>query len=73
MKIKMKCKKFTFLQEKGANYWSSKIILKPKMKNLLGNTVENVPKFSTKKWIEVHDQSDSSYNTCKQIRFKTLI
>ena len=55
MKIKMKCKKFTFLQEKGANYWSSKIILKPKMKNLLGNTVENVPKFSTKKWIEVHD------------------
>ena len=43
------------LRKKGANCWSPKIISKPKMKNLLGSTVENVPKFSTKKWIEVHD------------------
>ena len=30
-----------------------------------------MPRFITKKWIEVHDQSGKSYYTNKQIRFKT--
>ena len=40
--------------------------------NLLGNnTSDKVPRFITKIWIEVHDQSGQTYNTNKQIRFKT--
>ena len=42
-----------------------------KITNLLGNTPDNVPKFITKKRIEVNDQSGETYNTNKQIRFKT--
>ena len=38
--------------------------------NLLDNTSDKVPRFITKKWIEVHDQSGETYNT-KQVRFKT--
>ena len=41
-----------------------------KITNLLGNTSDKVPRFVTKKWIEVHDQSGEKYNTNKQIRFK---
>ena len=44
-----------------------------KTTNLLGNTSDKVPNFITKKWIEVHDQSGETYNTNKQIRFKTSI
>ena len=36
-------------------------------------TFDNVPRFITKKWIEVHDQSGSAedrYKPSKQIRFK---
>ena len=44
-----------------------------KITNLLGNTSDKVPRFITKKWIEVHDQSGETYNTNKQIRFKTSI
>ena len=39
--------------------------------NLLGNTSDQVPRFITKKWIEVYDQSGETYNSNKQIRFKT--
>ena len=39
--------------------------------NLLGNISDNLPRFITKKWIEVHDQSGETCNTKKQIRFKT--
>ena len=42
--------------------------------NLLGNIPDKVPRFSTKKWIEVHDRSgtaENRYNPIKQIRFKT--
>ena len=39
--------------------------------NLLSTTFDNIPRFITKKWIEVHDQSGESYNINKQIRFKT--
>ena len=45
-----------------------------KITKLLGSTSNNVPRFITKKWIEVHDHSDTSenrYNPNKQIRFKT--
>ena len=42
-----------------------------KTANLLGNIPDKVPRFITKKWIEVHDQSGETYNTSKHIRFKT--
>ena len=42
-----------------------------KITNLFGNIPDKVPRFITKKWIEVHDQSGEIYNTNKQIRFKT--
>ena len=42
-----------------------------KITNLLGNTSDKVPRFITKKWIEVHHQSRKTYNTSKEIRFKT--
>ena len=42
-----------------------------KISNLLDTSSDNVPRFITKKWIEVHDQSGEIYNTNKQIRFKT--
>ena len=45
-----------------------------KITNLLGTTIDEVPRFITKKWVEVHDQSGSAedrYKPSKQIRFKT--
>ena len=42
--------------------------------NLLGTTLDEVPRFITKKWAEVYDQSgsaDDRYKPSKQIRFKT--
>ena len=42
-----------------------------RIKNLLGNIPDEAPRFIIKKWIEVHDQSGETYNTNKQIRFKT--
>ena len=42
-----------------------------KITNLLGNIPDKVPRFITKKLIEVHDHSGEIYNTNKQIRFKT--
>ena len=42
-----------------------------KIKNLLDTISDNVPRFITKKWIEVHDQSgntDNRYKPSKQIR-----
>ena len=32
---------------------------------------KNLPKFVTKKWIEVYDQSGANYNAKKNIRIKT--
>ena len=32
--------------------------------NLLDTTSDNVPRFITKKWIEVHDSSMSQSNVC---------
>ena len=42
-----------------------------KITNLLGSTSDKVPRFITIKWIEFYDQSRGTYNTNKQIRFKT--
>ena len=43
----------------------------PKITKLLDRIPDKVPRSITKKWIEVHDQSGKTYNTNKQIRFKT--
>ena len=44
-----------------------------KIKNFLDKTSynKNFSKFVTKKWIEVHDQSEGNYNLNKEIRIKT--
>ena len=42
-----------------------------KITNLLGCTSDKIPRFITKKWIEVYDQPGGTYNINKQIRFKT--
>ena len=47
-----------------------------KITNLLGTTTDETPRFTTKKWEEVHDQSgraDDRYKPKQQIRFKTSI
>ena len=36
-----------------------------KIKNSLGKTPNEVPRFITKKWIEVHDQSSNAEDRCK--------
>ena len=44
-----------------------------KITNLLGTMLDEVPRFITKKWVKVHDQSgsaDDRYKPSKQIRFK---
>ena len=45
-----------------------------KVTNFLDTASGNVPRFITKKWVKVHDQSgsaDDRYKPSKQIRFKT--
>ena len=42
-----------------------------KIINSLGPAHDKVPRFVTKKWIEVQSQSGNTYNTSKSIRFKT--
>ena len=42
-----------------------------KITNLLGNIPHKVPRFITKKWIEVDDQSRKAYNSNKSIRYTT--
>ena len=45
-----------------------------KITNFLGTTIDEVPRFITKKWVQFHDQSgsaDDRYKPNKQIRFKT--
>ena len=45
-----------------------------KITNLLDTTSDNVPRFITKKWVEVHDQSGNAedrYKPSKQTKFKT--
>ena len=44
-----------------------------KITNFLDINSDNkdLPKFVTKKWIEVYDQSEGNYNDNKEIRIKT--
>ena len=45
-----------------------------KTTNLLGTTIDEIPRFITKKWVKLYDQSgsaDDRYKPNKQIRFKT--
>ena len=44
-----------------------------KIVNLLGTTSDDkdLPRFVTKKWIEVYDQSEKNYSINKEIRIKT--
>ena len=35
------------------------------------NSDKNLPRFVTKKWIEVYDQTGGNYNVNKEIRIKT--
>ena len=37
------------------------------------NSDENLPRFITKKWVEVYDQSGGNYNVNKEIRIKALM
>ena len=34
---------------------------------------KNLPRFVTKKWIEVYDQSEGNYNVNKEIRIETSV
>ena len=48
----------------------------PKITNLFGTTIGEIPRFVTKKWVEVHDQSgsaDDRQKPSKEIRFKTSV
>ena len=42
-----------------------------KIIKLLGSTLDKVPRFITKKWIKVYDQSGETCSTNRKIRFKT--
>ena len=44
-----------------------------KITSFLDTTPDNkdLPRFVTKKWIEVYDQSEKNYNPNKEIRIKT--
>ena len=44
-----------------------------KIENLLDTTSDDkdLPRFVTKKWIEVHDQSERNYSVNKNITIKT--
>ena len=43
-----------------------------KLLNLVCTTDnKDLPKFATKKWIEVYDQLEKNYNVSKEIRIKT--
>ena len=46
-----------------------------KIKNFLDITSDNkdLPRFVTKKWIEVYDQSEENCDVNKEIRIKTLM
>ena len=47
-----------------------------KITNLLGTTINEIPRFTNKKRVEVYDQTgstDDRYKPNKQIRFKTLM
>ena len=44
-----------------------------KIMNLLDNASNQLPKFRTKNWIEINDQSRGVYNANGDIRYKTTM
>ena len=42
-----------------------------KIIDLLGNVSDKLPRYVTTKWIKIYDESGGTYNTNKDIRFKT--
>ena len=44
-----------------------------KINNLLGNPNDTVPRFVTKKWIEINPQSTKDFKTSKEIKLKTSL
>ena len=44
-----------------------------KIANLLTNTLDQTSKYRTKNWVEINDDSGGTYNTNKQIKFKTIM
>ena len=43
-----------------------------KIINLLSKiSASQLPRYITKKWVEIYDESDGKYNVNKDIRFKT--
>ena len=42
-----------------------------KINNLLDDSSDKVPRFVTKKWIEIHPQPTKDFNPNKQIKFKS--
>ena len=44
-----------------------------KITNLLDNTPNQPSKFRMKNWVEINDDSQETYNTSSQIKFKTLM
>ena len=55
-------------------FWHHIKIEYQKLTNFPDTTFDNIPRFITKKWVEVHDQSGSAqdrYKPSKHIRFKT--
>ena len=43
------------------------------MINLLDKTPNQLPKFTTKNWVEMNDESRGEYNVNNQIKFKTTM
>ena len=58
-------------------HWAQNVVLLykngiSKIVNFLNtNSDENLPRFITKKWVEVYDQSEKNYSPNKEIRIKT--
>ena len=44
-----------------------------KIVNLLDNTLDQPSKFRTKNWVEINDESEESYSTGSDIKFKTTM
>ena len=44
-----------------------------KIANLIDDTLNQPPKFRTKNWVEINDESKGTYNVNSQIKFKTTM
>ena len=44
-----------------------------KIANLIDGASINHPRFRTKNWVEINDESRGTYNVTSQIKFKTIM